>query len=39
VHLQALRELFGLDTGPLAEAEAQVTSLAERRAKRDKRSG
>jgi glutamyl-tRNA reductase len=39
VHLQALRELFGLDTGPLAEGEAQVTSLDERRAQRDKRSG
>lgn len=39
VHLQALRELFGLDTGPLAEAEAEVTSLDERRAERDKRSG
>ncbi len=39
VHLQALRELFGLDTGPLGEAEAEVTSLDERRAERDKRSG
>jgi glutamyl-tRNA reductase len=38
VHLQALRELFGLDTGPLGEAEAEVTSLDERRAERDKRS-
>ena len=39
VHLQALRELFGLDTGPLSEGEAQVTSLDARRAERDKRSG
>ncbi len=39
VHLQALRELFGLDTGPLAEGEAHVTSLDEHRAERDKRSG
>jgi glutamyl-tRNA reductase len=39
VHLQALRELFGLDTGPLGEAEAEVTSLDEHRAERDKRSG
>ena len=39
VHLQALRELFGLDTGPLAEGEAQVRSLDEHRAERDKRSG
>ena len=39
IHLQALRELFGLDTGPLGEAEAQVTSLDEHRAERDKRSG
>jgi len=39
VHLQALRELFGLDTGAFAEGEAQVTSLDARRAKRDKRSG
>jgi glutamyl-tRNA reductase len=39
VHLQALRELFGLDPGPLTEGEAQVTSLDERRAERDKRSG
>jgi glutamyl-tRNA reductase len=38
VHVQALRELFGLDTGPLGEAEAEVTSLDERRAERDKRS-
>ncbi len=38
IHLQALRELFGLDTGPLAEGEAEVTSLDERRAERDKRS-
>jgi glutamyl-tRNA reductase len=38
VHLQALRELFGLDTGPLAESQAEVTSLDERRAERDKRS-
>ena len=37
--LQALRELFGLDTGALAEGEAQVTSLDEHRAERDKRSG
>ena len=37
VHLQAARELFGLDT-PLSEAEADVTSLEERRAGRDKRS-
>jgi glutamyl-tRNA reductase len=39
VHLQALRELFGLDTGPLGEAEAEVTSLDKHRAERDKRSG
>ena len=39
VQLQALRELFGLDTGPLAEREAQVRSLDEHRAERDKRSG
>ena len=39
VHLQALRELFGLDPGPLTGGEAQVTSLDERRAERDKRSG
>jgi len=39
IHLQALRELFGLDTGPLGEADAQVTSLDEHRAERDKRSG
>ena len=39
VYLQALRELFGLDTGPLGAAEAEVTSLDERRAERDKRSG
>ena len=39
VHLQALRELFGLDTGPLGEPSAQVTSLDEHRAERDKRSG
>jgi glutamyl-tRNA reductase len=39
VHLQALRELFGLDTGPLADSQADVTSLDERRAERDKRSG
>jgi glutamyl-tRNA reductase len=39
VHLQALRELFGLDPGPLTEGKAQVTSLDERRAERDKRSG
>jgi glutamyl-tRNA reductase len=39
VHLQALRELFGLDTPPLTEGDAQVTSLDERRAGRDKRSG
>jgi glutamyl-tRNA reductase len=39
VHLQALRELFGLDTGALGEGGAQVTSLDERRAERDKRSG
>ena len=39
VHLQALRELFGLDTAPLSEGEAQVTSLDKRRAERDKRSG
>ena len=39
VHLQALRELFGLDAGPLGEAEAEVTSLEEHRAGRDKRSG
>jgi len=38
VHLQALRELFGLDTGPLGEAEAEVRSLDEHRAERDKRS-
>ena len=38
VHLQALRELFGLDTGALGEGEAQVTSLDEHRAERDKRS-
>ncbi|HYH57751.1 MAG TPA: glutamyl-tRNA reductase [Thermoleophilaceae bacterium] len=39
VHLQALRELFGLETGPLSEPEADVTSLDERRAERGKRSG
>jgi glutamyl-tRNA reductase len=39
VHLQALRELFGLDTGALGETEAQVTSLEKHRAERDKRSG
>jgi glutamyl-tRNA reductase len=39
VHLQALRELFGLDTGPFGEGEAQVKSLDEHRAERDKRSG
>jgi glutamyl-tRNA reductase len=39
VHLQALRELFGLDTGAFAEREAQVRSLDEHRAERDKRSG
>ena len=39
VHLQALRELFGLDTGALAESDAQVTSLDRHRAERDKRSG
>jgi glutamyl-tRNA reductase len=39
VHLQALRELFGLDTGPLGEGEAEVKSLDEHRAERDKRSG
>jgi glutamyl-tRNA reductase len=38
VHLQALRELFGLDTGPIAEGEAEVTSLDQHRAGRDKRS-
>jgi glutamyl-tRNA reductase len=39
VHLQALRELFGLDTSPLGEGEAEVRSLDEHRAERDKRSG
>jgi glutamyl-tRNA reductase len=39
VYLQALRELFGLDTPPLSQGEAQVTSLDARRAERDKRSG
>jgi glutamyl-tRNA reductase len=39
VYLQALRELFGLDAGVLGERDAQVTSLDERRAERDKRSG
>jgi glutamyl-tRNA reductase len=38
VHLQALRELFGLDAGPLGHAEAEVRSLDEHRAERDKRS-
>ncbi len=38
-YVQALRELFGLDTGPLGHAEAEVTSLDEHRAERDKRSG
>jgi glutamyl-tRNA reductase len=37
IHLQALRELFGLDAS-LTKGEAQVTSLDERRAERDKRS-
>lgn len=37
LHLQAMRELFGLDT-VLSEEGAQVTSLDERRAERDKRS-
>ena len=39
VQLQALRELFGLDTGGLAEGQARVRSLDEHRAERDKRSG
>ena len=39
VYLQALRELFGLDTSPLAEGEGQIASLDARRAERDKRSG
>jgi glutamyl-tRNA reductase len=39
VHLQALRELFGLDASVLTESDARVTSLDERRAERDKRSG
>ncbi len=39
VHLQALRELFGLDAAPIAEGEAEVRSLDEHRAGRDKRSG
>jgi glutamyl-tRNA reductase len=39
VHLQALRELFALDTRPIAEGEAEVRSLDEHRAGRDKRSG
>ncbi len=38
VHLQALRELFGLDVGPIAEQDAEVRSLDEHRAGRDKRS-
>jgi glutamyl-tRNA reductase len=38
VHLQAVRELFGLDTTAIAEGEADVTSLDARRAERDKRS-
>jgi glutamyl-tRNA reductase len=39
VHLQAVRELFGLDGAALPEAgDAEVTSLDERRAERDKRS-
>jgi glutamyl-tRNA reductase len=39
VHLQAVRELFGLESGAFAEGEAQITSLESRRAKRDQRSG
>jgi glutamyl-tRNA reductase len=39
VYLQALRELFGLETSPIGEGEAEVTSLDEHRAERDKRSG
>jgi glutamyl-tRNA reductase len=39
VHLQALRELFGLDGTALSEQEAEITSLDERRAERGKRSG
>lgn len=38
VHLQAIRELFALDS-QLTEGEAEVTSLDDRRASRDKRSG
>ena len=39
VHLQALRELFGLDGTALRERDAEITSLDERRAERDQRSG
>jgi glutamyl-tRNA reductase len=39
VYLQALRELFGLDVTGIGASDAQVTSLDERRAERDKRSG
>ena len=39
VHLQAVRELFGLESAAFAEAKAEITSLEARRAKRDQRSG
>ena len=39
VQLQALRELFGLEATGFDTRGADVTSLDERRAKRDKRSG